>query len=166
LRAKELAEYAMRRLLAIDLGLRTGLASYGESGRLLAYRSKHFANRALLRRAAPGIVADVEGLALLVMEGDATLAAIWQRVALRRGVAVSVVSAETWRRDLLLPREQQSGEAAKAHADILARRIIAWSEAPAPHSLRHDAAEAILIGMWGVLKAGWLTELPAAVRRR
>ena len=34
-----------------------------------------------------------------------------------------------------------------------------------PTSLRHDAAEAILVGLWGVLSAGWLRALPPAILR-
>ena len=41
-----------------------------------------------------------------------------------------------------------------------ARAVIEWSGAKRPTSLRHDAAEAILIGLWGALELGWLAELP------
>ena len=37
--------------------------------------------------------------------------------------------------------------------------------APRPTSLRHDAADAIMIGLWGVLSAGWLRRLPDLLRR-
>ena len=42
----------------------------------------------------------------------------------------------------------------------MARRVIDWSGAPKPTSLRHDTSEAILIGLWAVLDAGWLDDLP------
>ena len=45
-----------------------------------------------------------------------------------------------------------------------ARRIIEWSGAPRPTSLRHDAAEAVLIGFWGVLEVGWLDAVPPELR--
>lgn len=32
-------------------------------------------------------------------------------------------------------------------------------------SLRYDAAEAVLIGLWGVLEVRWLDGLPAELRR-
>jgi hypothetical protein len=48
----------------------------------------------------------------------------------------------------------------------LARRVIAWSEARRPTSLRHDAAEAILTGLWGVLEVGWLDSLPEELGRQ
>ncbi len=98
-------------LLAVDLGVKTGLALYGQDGRLLWYRSQNFGTAERLRR------------------------------------------------------EQRSGVQAKESATDLARRVIIWSGARRPTSLRDDAAEAILIGLWGTLEVGWLGHLPAAVRR-
>jgi len=48
-------------------------------------------------------------------------------------------------------------------ADGIARRVVEWSETSRPTSLRHDAAEAILIGLWGVIDVGWLTAVPPAL---
>jgi hypothetical protein len=50
----------------------------------------------------------------------------------------------------------RSTRVAKRTAAEVARRIIEWSGAPRPTSLRHDAAEAILIGLWGAIVLGWL----------
>jgi len=61
----------------------------------------------------------------------------------------------------LPPRDQLGRDRSKLSADALGRRIIAWSGAGRLTSLRLDAAEAILIGLWGVLEAGWLDALPA-----
>jgi hypothetical protein len=155
----------MNSLLAVDLGLRTGLACYNQDGRLTWYRSHNFGSTARLRRGVPGILGGVSDLAWLVVEGGGPLADIWEHEALRRQVSVRRVSAETWRQQLLYPREQRSGLQAKQSADDLARRVIIWSGAPRPTSLRHDAAEAILIGLWGVIDVGWLERLPADVRR-
>lgn len=152
-------------LLAVDLGLRTGLALYGSDGRLRWYRSQNFGSNARLKRGAFGVLKDLPGVEQLVLEGGGTLAELWAKEGERRGLRVRVVDAETWRRALLYPREQRSGEEAKAAADTLARRVIEWSDAARPTSLRHDAAEAILVGLWGVLRAGWLDDLPAALRR-
>ena len=63
----------------------------------------------------------------------------------------------------LLSRDQRSGEQAKRMADGIARRVVEWSEASRPTSLRHDAAEAILIGLWGVIDVGWLPAVPPAL---
>jgi len=101
----------------------------------------------------------------LVLEGGGPLADIWSHAGERRGLEVRVIGAERWRERFLYDRERRTGGQAKANADTLARRIIDWSDAPRPTSLRHDAAEAIVIGLWGVLEAGLLDEVPAALRR-
>ena len=155
----------MPTLLAVDLGLRTGLAIFGADGRLQRYRSTNFGSVSRLRRGIPGVLDGVPDLRCLVAEGDRKLFEIWQKEAERRGAVASRVAAEEWRSTLLLGREQRNGADAKRHADTLARRVIEWSGAPRPTSLRHDAAEAILIGAWGALQLGWLRELPADVRR-
>jgi hypothetical protein len=76
---------------------------------------------------------------------------------------VKRVSAEKWRALFLRQRDQRSGEQAKRIADGIARRVVEWSDAPRPTSLRHDAAEAILIGLWGVIDVGWLPGVPKAL---
>ena len=155
----------MPTLLAVDLGLKTGLAVFGADGRLQRYRSTNFGSVSRLRRGIPGVLNGVPDLRWLVAEGDRRLFEIWQKEAGRRGAVARLVAAEEWRAALLLGREQRSGADAKRHADTLARSMIEWSGAPRPTSLRHDAAEAILIGAWGALQLGWLREFPAGVRR-
>ena len=154
-------------LLAIDIGIKTGFALYGYDGRLRWYRSQNFGNATRLRRAVRPFLDEIAGLAAVAMEGGGELAAIWQRELHRRPhIHVLPIHAETWRTRLLYAREQRSGVQAKFRADELARRIIAWSEAPRPTALQDDTAEAILIGLWGVLELGWLEQPPAAVRQR
>jgi len=152
-------------LLAVDVGLRTGLALYHRDGRLLRYRSQNFGTARRLRRGARRLLAETPGLLRLVLEGGGSLGEIWSSEALRRDLPVRRVSAEEWREGLLLPRERRSGARAKDSAGDLARTVIDWSGAARPTSLRHDAAEAILIGLWGVLDAGWLVGLPWELRR-
>jgi hypothetical protein len=151
-------------LLAVDVGLRTGLALFGGDGRLVSYRSQNFGTPARLKRAAFGVLLDLPNLKWLILEGGGQLADIWKRAGERRGVAVLQIGAERWRERLLHDRERRSGEAAKAHAGDFARRVIAWSEAPRPTSLRHDAAEAIVIGLWGALEVGLLDQIPNGLR--
>ena len=156
----------MGSLLAVDLGIRTGLALYGGEGRLLWYRSRNYGRTERLRRAVVGILGEIPDVEVLVIEGGGTLLVPWEREAERHGILVLKTSAEEWRRRLLLPREQRSGVQAKQHADGAARRVIQWSGAPAPTSLRHDAAEAILAGLWGVMEMGWLTDPPPLLVRK
>jgi len=152
-------------LLAIDVGLKAGLAVYGRDGRLTAYRSRNFGSTDRLRRGVHAILSGRSGVSFLVTEGGGPLADVWSKEAERRGIGVLRIHAEDWRKRLLLPREQKSGEMAKQYADALARRIIEWSGAPRPTSLRHDAAEAIAAGLYGVLKIGWLSKLPREISR-
>lgn len=155
----------MPTLLAIDLGLRTGLAYYGADGRLHRYGSHNFGSVTRLRRGVATILAETGDVEWLYIEGGGPLGEIWAREAARRGIMARLVSAETWRQDLLYQREQRKGEQAKRVADTLARRVIVWSGAPRPTALRHDAAEAILVGLWAVLQVGWLERLPDDLRR-
>ncbi|MBN1490018.1 MAG: hypothetical protein JXA69_08885 [Phycisphaerae bacterium] len=151
-------------LLAVDLGVRTGLAVYGTDGRLVCYRSRNFGTAARLRRAVPGILDELPDLAWLILEGGGPLADIWQREATRRGIPVCRIAAEEWRAGMLYPRQQRDRAHAKHSADELARQVIEWSGAARPTALRHDAAEAILIGLWGVRHVGWLAALPPGLR--
>ena len=147
-------------LLAVDLGVRTGLALFGEDGRLRWYRSQNFGNAARLRRAVPALLDEAGEVGYLVVEGGGALAQAWAREAAARQIEVVWVTAEEWRQLLFYPREHRTGEMAKKRAEEMARKVIEWSGARKPTSLRHDAAEAILVGLWGVLRVGWLRQLP------
>lgn len=155
----------MPSLLAIDLGLKTGLALFEWNGKLVWYRSHNFGTTERLRRGVPGILDSIPELAAIVIEGGGSLATVWEKEALRRGIALHRIDAGEWRRLFLYSREQRSGTEAKKHAGEVARKVIAWAEASRPTSLRHDAAEAIMIGLWGLLHLGWLEALPRELQR-
>jgi hypothetical protein len=110
-----------------------------------------------LKKAVESVLDRAGPVDILAIEGGGDLAVPWVSSGERRGADILQVSAEDWRQDLLLKREQESGAQAKRNADRLARSIIDWSKAPRPTSLRHDAAEAICLGFWAVLQAGWIT---------
>lgn len=155
----------MAQLLAVDLGLRCGLASFSDAGRLLWYRSQHFRNMEALKRGAYRVFQENEPFSYVVMEGDAHHAEIWRRFAAKQSGTSMCVAAETWRERLLLPREQRSGRQAKSFAAQFAMDAIRVLDAAKPTSLRHDAAEAICIGVWGLLEVGWLEALPPQLCR-
>lgn len=140
-------------LLAVDAGLRTGLATFDRAGRLVAYRSQHVANRSTLRRALAHLIPD--GTEVLAVEGGGPVALVWEREAERRRLTLLTLHAHVWREALLLPREQRPGSDHKEASLRHARQVIAASPAPAPTSLTHDAAEAILIGVWATRRLGW-----------
>ncbi len=156
----------MGSLLAVDVGLKTGLALYSDDGRLSWYRSKNYGATSRLKRDVSNILHNVSDIQLLVIEGGGVLAMIWEHEAVRREIPFRQINAEQWRQKLLYPREQMSGLQAKHHAQDRARQIIIWSGLPRPTSLRHDAAEAILIGMWAALEMEWLEKVPHEMRHR
>ena len=161
------ARLAGPRLLAIDAGVRAGIAIYGPGGQLERYRSTNFGSTRTLRTAVYRVMSEIADLEQVVIEGaGGGIALPWIKESERRGLRLRQVNAGIWREQLLLPRDRRTGSAAKEQADLLARKVIEWSGAKRPTSLRHDAAEAILIGLWGVVTAGWLTELPAELRPR
>jgi len=145
----------MPALLAVDLGLKTGLALYGDDGRLRWARSKNFGTASRLRRGVCGLLGEIPDLAWLVLEGGGGLAEIWEREARRRDVGVIRVSAERWRRAFLAPRQRAGSRTAKKSAGVLARRVIEERGRARPTALRHDAAEAVLAGLWGLAQVGW-----------
>jgi hypothetical protein len=132
----------MTSLLAVDLGLKTGLALFEGQGKLLWYRSQNYGTTERLKRAVPKLIDGIPELAVIVIEGGGNLATVWEKEA-----------------------ERRSGVEAKRYAGETARKVIDWSNAPRPTSLRHDAAEAIMIGLWGVLHMGWLNNLPESLHR-
>ncbi len=143
-------------LLAVDLGLRSGLALFDDRGRLLRYRSTNFGTRRRLKKAVYALIRDAGPPAYLVVEGSRQLGAVWEKAAQKQGVKVIDVAPETWRGELLEPRRRRTGADAKAAADEVAREVIDAAGGEAPTSLRHDAAEAILIGWWGLRYVGWM----------
>ena len=137
-----------RGLLAVDLGLRTGVA-YFEGGQLRRYRSQNFGSRDRLRRGAYREVMALDGLTHLVVEGDPALARHWRRAAEKRGAKVTRVEPSVWRAALFGSGER-SGAESKELAQAFALRVIEEHGAAKPTSLRHDAAEAICIGYWAL----------------
>ena len=82
---------------------------------------------------------------------------VYRRFTLRQ------IAAEDWRGRFFDPKDRRGRDRSKLATDVLARGIIEWSGAPGLPSLRHAAAVAILIGLWGVLEAGWLEWVPAGL---
>jgi hypothetical protein len=155
----------MPSLLSVDLGLKTGLALFDDTCKLLWYRSHNFGTTERLKHGVPGILDGIPGLSVLVIEGGGNLAAVWEKEAVRRRISLYQIDAAEWRQLFLYSREQRSGVEAKKHAGEIARKVITWANASRPTSLRHDAAEAIMIGLWGLLHIGWLDALPKELQR-
>ena len=140
-------------LLAVDLGLRAGLACFrlGARPTLVWYRSAHFASVTTLKTAIPRVLDDAAPLATLVVEGDRHYGDLWSKLAEKRLAIVHRVRPEDWRQAVLLPRQQRSGRDAKSASHEVAREVIEASEAKRPRTpLNDDVAEAICIGVYGI----------------
>ena len=150
------------RLIAIDLGLKSGLAVYDQRG-LLSYRATRFPSARAIKRAAWAVLCEVDALAHVFVEGDKDLAAHWRRAAEKQSLSFQSVRPEQWREGVLLPRQRRAGTIAKRAAMSLAHELIRASAAPAPKvPLTSDVAEAILIGYWATRQLGWCSSTVAS----
>ena len=140
------------KLLAVDLGMKAGLAWFDNDGRLLRARSTHFADRATLRRALPSIWREVPCVTCVVVEGGGSLAEIWLKSAARHGLATTQICAEQWRREVLTPSQRRNGQTAKAAACVKAAEIARQDGCPPCQEFLDDAAEAIVFGQWHACK--------------
>lgn len=154
------------RLVAVDLGVRTGIAVFGGDGRLVSVGSRNLGRRGRVRQVATALRRELDRVDALVLEGDRSLAPPWRAVFEPRGTEVVLVEAERWRQALLHPRERRDGRTAKAAARELADVAASGlSERPVGR-LRHDAAEAVLIGVWGLRELGWIDAWPPGLDLR
>ena len=137
-----------RILLAIDVGMKAGLAWFDENGTLIKARSTRFANRTTLKRALPAILTEIEGVTEVVLEGQGEVADIFRKGIQRAALPVLQFSAEEWREDMLLPRERRTGQQAKNVAESMALKIARDCGNPPKCAYDDDAAEAVVFGLW------------------
>ncbi|HPG32561.1 MAG: hypothetical protein H6541_10185 [Lentimicrobiaceae bacterium] len=142
-------------LLAIDAGVKTGLALYQKPDTLIWYRSHNMGSVSSLRKAAYSLLHSLENLKVIIVEGGGPVALAWTKEAQKLQIRAVLTDAGDWRKEVLLPREQRNGIIAKQTAIRLAESLIHQSEADSKNTPTHDAAEAILIGLWGCKEAGW-----------
>jgi len=146
----------MEFLLAVDLGVKTGFAMYSSQPKLLWYHSQNYGNKFRLKKAIPGILYQDDRIDYVVMEGGGSLQKIWDAALEKMNIEVMHIMAEAWRNELLLDREQRKGKMAKGKALMYAIKIIDQLSEKKTSSLNHNAAEAIMIGLWGIKKLGWI----------
>lgn len=141
-------------LLAVDIGVRTGLARLNAQGEVVWCRSHNLGNVSRLKRAVQAILSQERGLTWLVLEGGGRLAEIWVHAGQSRGLHVHQCHAQDWRAEMLLPRQCRDGRQAKASARRLAEAALARMGRPHRTPLDSDAAEAVLLGIWAVRHLG------------
>lgn len=147
-------------LLAVDVGLHTGLALFSENAELLWYRSHHLSSAAKLKKVINKLLREPPAPTHLLLEGGGPLAELWLAEAAKLNINSRQIHAQQWREQLFYARQHRSGSQAKREAGNLARQVIEQLGSKKPTALRHDTAEAILIGLYGLLQLGWLKNWP------
>ena len=164
--------------ISLDLGLRFGWAFYTDLGRLIGYGSHHCAGRPQLKKCAYALIQSLPEHSELWIEGGGALLKFWSKPALKKGVFFQSVHAHQWRNSYFGNRQDLSGKEAKKKAVEWATHLIAFHcdreterspvaqssrqqsrydrhavlKMPNTHELRHDAAEAILMGWWALFQ--------------
>lgn len=147
-------------LLAVDVGLHIGLALYSCNSQLLWYRSHHLADLQKLKRLIAKLLRTPPRPTYIYLEGGGPLAEVWRREGEKLHLRLVQVHAEQWRQRLFHNYQHSSGAVAKREAKKLAHEVIDYLGHKKPTGLRHDTAEAILVGLYGLLDLGWLDRWP------
>ena len=140
------------KLLAVDAGLHCGYAMFDLlSATLLWYRSHNYGQQARLRRGVATLVGQEMPIAVIVVEGGGAVAEPWLKVADFHRIPLIQIHAHQWRADILHAREQRSGADAKRATQQYAQISMGNAKVAYHYNqVRHDAAEAILIGEWAM----------------
>lgn len=145
-------------LLSIDLGLRFGWSCFDQEASLIAYGSHHCGQANKLGSIAYNAIKVLPSNSVLLVEGNSELYRHWQKSAQRFQILNMQVYAEQWRHDCLSQKEQVDGKKAKVAAIRIARTLIKSQSGQGSYRLRHDAAEACLMGWWGLKQLQWISE--------
>jgi predicted phosphodiesterase len=163
-------------LMAVDLGLRTGVSLYSNVGKLVRYEQFQFDSPDSLHIAASHLLHQWEidasnsthswAVTRIAIEGgDPPLREAWRLAANGQRVLLQV-KPEEWRADLLVTKEKMDGDSAKAASRLIARQIVAdyGVERHDGCKFQTDMAESILLGLHVSRRLGWIARNPP-VRR-
>lgn len=129
---------------------------FNSEAELLWFRSQNFGNKVRLKKAIPWVLNLKDEIDYLVIEGGGPLRKIWDQQLERKNITVMHIMAEDWRKELLFERERRKGKKAKAIAMLCADRFLKNRSAKKTSELNVNAAEAIMIGIYGMKKLGWI----------
>jgi Icc-related predicted phosphoesterase len=177
----EMSDEGGELLLAVDLGLRTGLSLYNDMGKLIRYENFQFDSADDLKNAASRILHEWEADAssssgsqtwaitrIAIEGGDPPLREAWHQAANGKQ-ALLYVKPEEWRADLLTGKEKLNGENAKAASRLIARQIVAdYGDAVLElhdGKFQTDMAESVLLGLHVARRLGWVPAKDPPVRR-
>lgn len=157
-----------RRLLAVDLGLRTATVVLSGEGDILDVQDWRFTNHPQLEGALQGIL-NSHTITHVVVEGnDVKLIRIWKKAVEKYcpDLPFARVVAEDWREALLLPKERKNKQVAKDAAVLIAKQFLKKKkEGQNKAKLTRDAAEAILVGQYVIRILGWVDPQSSPVKR-
>jgi predicted phosphodiesterase len=166
-------------LLAVDLGLKTGLSLFNDEGKLLRFDNFQFESPQQLLRAAKSVLSTWEEdvketddrgrrwkISKIAIEGgDPPLRDAWHEAADGR-CSILHVRPEEWRADLLLTKEKMDGEKAKSASRLIARQIVSdYGDFNFDGKFQTDMAESILLGLHVARRLGWISPRDPPVRR-
>jgi len=135
-------------LLAVDGGLRAGVAMFDRHGTPLWCRSFHYATIGSMRRAARALFFRHAQLEHLLVEGGGAAGGAWQREGAHAGLQVHAIGAEAWRRALLPAHAVRSGKDSKQAAVAMASALFRRHGKALVRPPAHDAAEAVMAGVY------------------
>jgi hypothetical protein len=153
---------ARNALLAVDLGLRTGLCLFDSAGKLLRHDDRQFASVDDLEQGASAILSlwgEEAGLRIshVAIEGsDPDLFLAWSKAIGDRRILR--VPPEDWRRDLLTPKDCECWKSSKEASRVAARSIIERFGTNGLDRVDYttDCAEALLLGVHVAQRLGWI----------
>jgi predicted phosphodiesterase len=158
-------------LLAVDLGLKSGVSLFSSDGKLVRYEQFQF-ERDSLERSIPRMIRQWEDQAgdcckvthLAIEGGDTALLGMWERAT--PGISTLRVRPEEWRAELLTWKENKNGASAKAASRLIARQMVTDFGIMEEHCGKFptDMAESVLLGTHVARRLGWIQREPA-VRR-
>ena len=145
-------------LLAIDLGLRLGWSCFQSDAQLIAYGSHHCGQANKLNALSYKALKALPLGSHVIIEGNGRLLKYWTKNAAKFDLDLTIIHAERWRATCLSTATSHDGKLAKNAALKIAHQLIRNRAKQGAVTLRHDAAEACLIGWWGLHHLGWISD--------
>lgn len=153
-----------RNILAVDLGVKTGMAVFTPEGRLRWYGSRNYGSKNSLRNDIPRLLQQYGPLRRLVLEGGGALYEVWNKEAQRGQIPVTAFHADYWRELLFGSDYLMHTDKAKDKAVEMAERVINQLGVHRFSNPVHHAAEAILAGLCFLYEEGQVV-FPPEIQR-
>lgn len=148
-------------ILAVDAGVRTGMALFDTKGTLIWYGSHNYGKRQSLKKAVSDVLKKHQ-VRWLILEGGGDIVDIWEGQAKKMGIAFLHLHAMEWRSAVLHGKDWETNFA-KEQAIKWARKIIGYCGGRQQKTIRHDAAEAIICGFYMLIKEGIIQPPPGNI---